>query len=260
VTDCTLVGSGRPFLAFKEQTRPGSFLLKRNCNERRDKELTSHTKVINYIRRNKEWIFSGIGVVILVGLFSFVGRSFRSKETEKKVAQLEGSEIVMVLPDNASNESPRASDWKEIANQALAQIRERDRVGLMDAIHNELTFTRLPRGVFGYIMGYGLNHLDITPISHSKYPSYFEIHKTLDGDAVVVGFISPETAQRISRDDTPRDFEFTMYSEAWSDASAAIALPLKEFTLNGSARSIDLDGKQHFGAVDIVLKPGGTDE
>jgi len=143
--------------------------------------------------------------------------------------------------------------WKRTASEALQRIRDQDNVKLMDALDNELEFSRVPRGVFGFVSGYGLEHLKSAPIRHDKTPWYFEIHKMLDGDAILVGFVSSDTAQHVSRDDTPTDFLFTIYSDPWPDSAVPIALSMNNLVVSGPARAIrlaDLD----FEAIDIIIK------
>lgn len=213
--------------------------------------LTVCAAVLNYIRRNKEWIFSGIGVAILAGAFTlFFGRC--SKKDEYHTAAAREPARQQRLDSRVLASEAGVGQWKTTANEALERIRDQHNVKLMDALDNELQFSRVPRGVFGFVSSYGLEDLKSARIYHSKLPWYFEIHKMLNGDAVLVGFVSSDTAQHVSRDDTPTNFLLTMYSEPWPDAVVPIAWAMNNLLVSGSARSIRV-ANLDFAAIDIII-------
>jgi hypothetical protein len=232
--------------------------------------------VIDYIRRNKEWIFSGIGVAILSGVFLFFSQCFHRAERQPAPAQeptprrldpsilaSEAGAPVSATPSpfheqynpvSTPTPTPSVPQWKTIANETLERIREQHKVKLMDPLHNELQFSRLPRGVFGYVYGDFLDDLDRARVRLYKSNSAYEIHKLPDGAAILVGFVSSEIVQRIARDDKLANFQFTLYSECWADAAVPIALRMRNIKVSPPARSITIDNN-NFTALDVILEP-----
>ena len=47
------------------------------------------SQIINWIIENKEWIFSGIGVTLLLGIVGFIYKKFTKKSNEEKTIKIE---------------------------------------------------------------------------------------------------------------------------------------------------------------------------
>ena len=45
--------------------------------------------VINWINENREWMFSGIGATVLIGIFEFVRKKFAKKTDAEKSIKIE---------------------------------------------------------------------------------------------------------------------------------------------------------------------------
>ena len=46
-------------------------------------------KIINWVIENREWIFSGIGVTILIGIIGFIRKIITKDSNNKKIIRIE---------------------------------------------------------------------------------------------------------------------------------------------------------------------------
>src|SRR2546427_163273 len=173
--------------------------------------------MMDFLRRHIPWVFSGIGVVILVAIWKFFSQASHTSEsatpsTHTRTAQEEQDHRRMLAteagapPDavDASGERPLLApspvpsasepDWKQTAAEVVERIRREHDVKPMEAVHNELEFSRLPRGVFGYVFGDSLHDIKTARVNYDKAGFRFEVHKMRDGRPILIGFASPDTA------------------------------------------------------------------
>lgn len=48
-------------------------------------------QIINFINEHYEWLFGGIGVTVVVGIFSVIKNVFFSKQNQKSITQFQKS-------------------------------------------------------------------------------------------------------------------------------------------------------------------------
>ncbi|ADN78375.1 hypothetical protein [Geobacter sulfurreducens] len=146
-----------------------------------------------------------------------------------------------------------------IDEQLRNKIRLLHQTSKMEATENELTFTVAPRGIYGFGYGFQLANIDRLKLSRDGNNfTHFEYHKLNDGTGELIGFISLDSAARISREDRPAGFQATIYNHKWSGAPTLVSVPLtlitKEDPLEVKDRNIVLDDGTHMSALDIILK------
>lgn len=89
----------------------------------------------------------------------------------------------------------------------------RDEEGL--SVHN------LPANVYGFTYAPATE----TPLFARQSYHSFEVHKTADGSAYVVAFVTPSEAERI--DGRHDEVEVTIYPDPYEEATAMVTIPFE---------------------------------
>jgi hypothetical protein len=135
------------------------------------------------------------------------------------------------------------------------RMRQQHNVRRMEVLENELKFSVAPRGIFGFtqtVFIYDPSHLKLKREFSESLD--FEIHKMTDGNGQLIGFVSPDTAVKLQRDDRPAKFLVTIYNSMWSGASIIVPIRLSDIQKGYSDRTIQLDDNTRIRALDATLK------
>lgn len=214
--------------------------------------------MLEYLNKNKQWIFSGIGVFILGGIISIGWELFGPKS------------LIIATTDNLKETTAKTiTPWPAISTiatnssdskkQLRDDIRIRNGVKKLEPIDNELTFINAPCGVYGYsYIGYlfDLSKLKLE-CNESSFSQDFEIHKKNDGTCEIIGFVSSDVGSHLSRSDRQKNYSFTLYNHTWSAAPNIVSIPLRVIDLNLTSiigRTIPQENNKNIEAFDITLK------
>jgi len=130
---------------------------------------------------------------------------------------------------------------------SIEELRARNHVTLIPTSETQKTFAQEPAGSYGFVFAPYIAHS--APRALEMYthndPSYFEVHKLSDNQAYFVGYVGPETQERLQKG-LVRGEKLTLYSSQWPKAPNLTAI------LFGSvkcARTRDMAVRRKEGAV-----------
>jgi hypothetical protein len=110
---------------------------------------------------------------------------------------------------------------------SIEELRARNHVTLIPASETQKTFGQIPAGSYGFVFAPYLAHA--APRALEMYthndPSYFEVHKLNDNQAYFVGYVGPETQERLQKG-LGRGEKLTLYSSQWQKAPNLTAILL----------------------------------
>jgi hypothetical protein len=163
--------------------------------------------MLEYLNKNKQWIFSGIGVFIIGGIISIgitlFGQNPLTTATNDNLKEAVARKKLLIpkpLPALSTMATKNSSESKQ---QLRDDIRILHGVKKLEPVDNELTFIKAPNGVYGYAYVSSLGDLSYLELNcnESSFSSFFEIHKKNDGTCEIIGFVSPDVASHLSRSD-----------------------------------------------------------
>ena len=137
---------------------------------------------------------------------------------------------------------------------AFEEIRREHGVKELDVADNELKLSLAPRGTYSFANPTSLFLLDTPIIDRKSTSDDFEIHKLENGKAELVGFVSPDVADHLRRDDNSAKMSFTLYNKAWSRASNIVSVPLDHSRIKTIGRTIPVDENNNVKALDLTAK------
>src|SRR5262249_33378816 len=130
---------------------------------------------------------------------------------------------------------------------SIDELRARNHVTLMPTSESQKTFAQIPAGSYGFVFAPYLAHA--APRALEMYthndPSYFEVHKLNDNQAYFVGYVGPETQERLQKG-LGRGEKLTLYSSQWPKAPILTAILLGSVKC---ARSRDMAVRRKGGAI-----------
>jgi hypothetical protein len=86
--------------------------------------------------------------------------------------------------------------------------------------------TKLPNGVFGFTYAPATE----TPLFARKSYHSFEVHKTADGVAYIVAFVTPTDAERLAAHQD--DIDVTVYPDPYENATTMVLVPFDRVLSN----------------------------
>ncbi len=211
------------------------------------------TVAFRWIWDNRKWLFSGVGVVVIVGIVGF----FSTLNTHS--GQSVSSTLQTAKPAIDAGESPQTSVppagtvQAETGAVSLNDIRKSHDVKQIDPSQNELRMSQLPSGVFGFVYPSGFDHPTSLEVYRDFRFPYFEVHKLRTGQVTLIGFVGPDTAHYLVREDRPAQIQLTLYNVAWSDATALVSLPFERIQGESHARYIKI-GDNDMRALDLTFQ------
>jgi hypothetical protein len=134
-------------------------------------------------------------------------------------------------PSNPQPETPR-KPLQVVTADNIAQLRRRNEVTRLHKTESGKTLAETPPGSFGFTLSVSITlhdsgtHREIEILSDGL-SSEFEIHKLADGRALLVGYVGPETFDRL-REGIKLSEPISLYSDSWKEAPNLIAVPLSQ--------------------------------
>jgi len=108
---------------------------------------------------------------------------------------------------------------------SIEELRARNHVTLIPTSETQKTLAQEPAGSYGFVFAPYLAHS--APRALEMYthndPSYFEVHKLSDNQAYFVGYVGPETQERLQKG-LARGEKLTLYSSQWPKAPNLTAI------------------------------------
>ncbi len=102
-----------------------------------------------------------------------------------------------------------------------AALRAKHQVRALTDLEDGTGMHRLPNGVYGFTYAPGPKD---TPLFRTPRTHTFEMHKLVDGMAMLVGYVSPEAAARI--EDGRQGVEVRLFPAPRDEANTLVSLPL----------------------------------
>lgn len=145
--------------------------------------------------------------------------------------------------------------------KARASLREQHKVRPLEITESNLTLSEVSRGIYGFaIPGILAGEIILgkrrVPLSRQRHELHdFEVHKLINGEEHVIGFVESETASQLRLDIRPKDLRFSLYADQWPDAQVITSLPLSKVDIERfPPRKIELDKSRSLATLDIHLK------
>jgi hypothetical protein len=165
----------------------------------------------------------------------------QNKSTESNVSKTNNLDITVIT--SHGNEE-----------DLLNNIRNIHQVRKLEVTENDLVFSVAPRGVYGFGYGHSLQYgPGVIKLNRNNEFTKYEYHKLKDGVGEIIGFLSPDVASYIVREDRPAGFHATIYNKKWINAPALVSIPLNIIN-NSNNREVILDDGTRFYCLDIILK------
>jgi hypothetical protein len=109
----------------------------------------------------------------------------------------------------------------------IEELRARNHVTLIPASKSEQTLAEIPAGSYAFVFAPYIAHSApkaLQMYSHND-PTYFEVHKLTDSQVQFVGYVGPETQERL-RKGLGKGEKLTLYSSPWPKAPNLTAISL----------------------------------
>ncbi len=120
----------------------------------------------------------------------------------------------------------------------IEELRARNHVTLIPVSKSEKTLAEIPAGSYAFVFGPYIAHSAPNALQMYTHndPEYFEVHKLTDGQTEFVGYVGPETQERL-RKGLGKGEKLTLYSSPWQKAPNLTAISLRSVKC---ARSRDI--------------------
>ena len=132
---------------------------------------------------------------------------------------------------------------------SIEELRARNHVTLIPASPSEKTLAEIPANSYGFVFAPYLAHS--TPDKLEMYthsdPTYFEVHKLTGSQTEFVGYVGPETQERL-RKGLGKGEKLTLYSSPWPKAPNLTAISLRSVKC---ARSWDVAVRRKGGTITL---------
>ena len=132
-------------------------------------------------------------------------------------------QLDVIGPKASESQSPESEIVLE-SQKALQSLRKKNNVRPLHDLENGLDLSKLPNGIFGFYIPWADFNSDITLDQHSGGTAVVEFHKLLNGQLVIVGFVSQENILRLQATTTNVSIKF--FPEPWEEAHTIIAIPV----------------------------------
>ena len=113
----------------------------------------------------------------------------------------------------------------EVATDSIEALRRKHGVRSLTELEADLEFSRMPAGSYGFIGTAWLDYLirgEEGPSVRREQMSGFEIHKLNNGETLMVGFVSRETALRLQAGSGK--VEALLFTEPWEEAKQPVGV------------------------------------
>lgn len=131
----------------------------------------------------------------------------------------------------------------KVAAKDAGQLREKHGVARLQETQSEKTFAEIPPNSFCFMYGHSLvGDYKVGHVNADKDTLKFEVHKLTDGAALVVGYVGPETRDRLLGG-LKKGETLTIYSRSCGVARDVIAVPVDHLKFNRS-RTLEISYKQ----------------
>ena len=144
------------------------------------------------------------------------------------------------------------------------QLRSKNGVVELAAGTSRVMFSQAPTGAYGFIapnvLGLALvtQSADLGLERTAPALNAYEIHKLADGNAMLVGFVTPDLAKNVTPSQRTKTVRLALYSNQSDKATLIVAVPLEK--LAADRMPIQLDPKKSDGPVmlDMDLQSSTT--
>ena len=119
---------------------------------------------------------------------------------------------------SASPDGPRAA---AALSDDIERLRIQHQVRLVESEEEGTALDRLPAGVYGFAYAPGQTAI---PLFAKKTYHSFEIHKTADGSAYLLGFVSSEEAAAI--ESAKEGAAIRLFPDPWENSQRLVSVPL----------------------------------
>ena len=140
---------------------------------------------MDWLITNKDWVFSGVGVLLLSGLFTL---SWRKREHLREIMLIPLKKLVKILDKEPPPTPPPPKPYE---HDDRLSLHKKLGVRPLSDLENGLSIDRLPCGVFGFVTSWTIDD----PHGLHKHPegtACFEIVKCKDASLKVVGYTGNE--------------------------------------------------------------------
>jgi hypothetical protein len=127
----------------------------------------------------------------------------------------------------------------------IRELRQQNHVTRLADSESEKTFAEISANSYGFVdaLEFTLTSSDKLSIDANHYLLNFEIQKLGDGSGLIVGYVGPETFERLREGVSPTS-GLTLYSHTWKDAPNLVAIPIRRLKCSRS-RTLDVEGESH---------------
>jgi hypothetical protein len=110
---------------------------------------------------------------------------------------------------------------------SIEELRARNHLTLIPGSESEKTLAEIPAGSYGFVFGPLIAHSppDALQIYVHNDPAYFEVHKLTSSQTEFVGYVRPETKERL-QNGLGKGEKLTVYSSPWQEAADLTAISL----------------------------------
>ena len=209
--------------------------------------------MIEFIIKNKEWLFSGVGVVIITGAYSLFKLFLKKKQQAYQSS--DNSKSILKAENHKGASTDKTPNYpipgfihrdqlpKCLTAESLYAIRESTNVRELRSSENQMFLRELPDGIFGYIEAYMINTPRICLISESLLEENFslnknlcllqepisggfaEIHKAENGQVYLVGFVTEEDRIALQNPVRSESIKIVVSLKQHEKRSQIIAIP-----------------------------------
>jgi hypothetical protein len=181
-------------------------------------------------------------LTILVALFLLVVTNPMHLGLGLRVGGALGTVIGAYFCGRAIHKQAGASRARAAAKDA-DQLREKHGVARLQETQSGKTFAEIPPNSFCFMYGHSLiGEYKVRPVTADKDALKFEVHKLTDGTALVVGYVGPETRDRLLGG-LKKGETLTIYSRSCGVARDVIAVPVDHLKFDRE-RTLEISYKQ----------------
>lgn len=136
-----------------------------------------------------------------------------------------------------------------VSAESVEELRKRNNVARMKDAESGKMLAEIPAGSFGFADDIEIrrslrdSRIEKLTLETHAPDERFELHKLLDGQIELVGYVGPETLEHV-RSGLSQEEAITFFSDTWANATNIVAVPLAKLSCS-RGRTLSLDGPKN---------------
>jgi len=182
------------------------------------------------------------GWVLIIGVLALIAAVLVVPEV-RRFLRLERQPSAIPTPTTTT---PATADKVfGVSAESVEELRKHNNVTRMKDAESGRMLSEIPAGSFGFADDIEIrrslrdSRIEKLALAPRAPDDRFELHKLLEGQIQLVGYVGPETLEHV-RSGLSQEEAITFFSDTWTDAANIVAVPLARLSCS-RGRTLSLD-------------------